>query len=208
MATTTLTAPDTTVEGHYVILSVDGHAGADVMTYRDYLPAKYHDDFDAWVKDFKNPFQDLRGQTAYRNWDSDRRLEETSRDGLAAELLFPNTVPPFFPGSNLTAAPPKAGEHELRWQGLKAHNRWLADFCAATPGRRAGMAQILLHDVDEAVGEIRWAKEAGLFGGMLLPGVPPDSGLPPFIAPDYEPIWAVCEELDMPMNHHSANAGP
>ena len=208
MAATTLTAPDTIVDGRYVILSIDGHAGADVMTYRDYLPSKYHADFDDWVKDFKNPFDDLRGQTAYRNWDSDRRLEETSRDGLAAELLFPNTIPPFFPGGNLTAAPPKAGEHELRWQGLKAHNRWLADFCAATPGRRAGMAQILLHDVDEAVAEVRWAKDAGLFGGILLPGIQPDSGLPPFIAPDYEPIWAVCEELDMPMNHHSANAGP
>ena len=78
------------------------------------------------------------------NWDSQRRLEETSRDGLAAEVLFPNTVPPFFPSGNLTAYPPKAGEHELRWEGLKAHNRWLSDFCNDAPGRRAGMAQILV----------------------------------------------------------------
>ncbi len=43
---------------------------------------------------------------------------------------------------------------------------------------------------------------------MLLPGVPPDSGLPPFIATEYEPIWATCAELDMPINHHAANAAP
>ena len=76
--------------------------------------------------------------------------------------------------------------YELRWAGLKAHNRWLADFCAETPGRRAGMAQIFLNDVDDAVAEIVWAREHGLFGGILLPGVPPDSGLPPLFAPDYD----------------------
>ena len=208
--TATIETPtaDTIVDGRYVILSVDGHAGADVHAYREYLPARLHDEFDAWEATFTNPFADLRAEFAYRNWDSDRRLEETSRDGLAAEVLFPNTIPPFFPGSNLTAQPPKAGEHELRWEGLKAHNRWLADFCDATPGRRAGMAQILLHDVDAAVAEIRWAREANLFGGILLPGIPPDSGLTPFIDPAYEPIWATCAELEMPINHHTANASP
>ena len=153
MTSATISEPttDAIVEGRYVILSIDGHAGAEIMTYRDYLSSKYHAEFDEWVTTFVNPFADLRGDTAYRNWDSARRLEETSRDGLAAELLYPNTVPPFFPSSNLTARPPKAGEHELRWEGLKAHNRWLADFSADAPGRRAGMAQILLHDVDAAV---------------------------------------------------------
>ena len=43
----------------------------------------------------------------------------------------------------------------------------------------------------------------GLFGGILLPGVPPDSDLPPLIAPDYDPIWAACQDLDMPINNHS-----
>ena len=206
----TVAAPtsDTVVDGRYVILSVDGHAGATVHGYRDYLASRYHGEFDEWAKAFENPFDDLRAATAYRNWDSQRRLEETSRDGLAAEVLFPNTVPPFFPSGNLTAYPPKAGEHELRWEGLKAHNRWLSDFCNDAPGRRAGMAQILVHDVDAAVSEIRWARDAGLFGGILLPGIPPDSGLPPLIATEYEPIWATCEELDMPVNHHAANAAP
>ncbi len=107
--TTTAVVPEaeTIVDGRYVILSADGHAGAQLMTYRDYLPSKFHGDFDEWVKRFENPFADLMGETAYRNWDSARRLEETSRDGLAAELLFPNTIPPFFPSSNLTAQPPR-----------------------------------------------------------------------------------------------------
>ena len=196
------------VDGRYVIVSTDGHAGASVMTYRDYLPSRLHDEFDEWVKKFENPFADTEGTWAYRNWDSKRRIEELEQDGVVAEVLFPNTVPPFYPTANLTAAPPPAGEHKLRWEGLKAHNRWMADFCKETPGRRAGLVQVLLHDVDAAIEEIRWGKEAGLFGGVLLPGIPPDSGLEPMISPTYEPIWRTCAELEMPINHHSANASP
>ncbi len=199
---------DTIVDGHYVIVSADGHCGGSIMAYRDYLPAKLQGEFDEWVKKFENPFADLENETAYRNWDSQRRLAELEADGVVAEVLFPNTVPPFFPNANLTARPPDANELGLRWEGLKAHNRWMADFCNDTPGRRAGLVQILLNDVDAAVEEIKWGKEAGLFGGIMLPGVPPDSGLEPLISTKYEPIWQICNELDMPVNHHSANAGP
>ncbi len=195
MTTTTLD-PSTArlADGRYIVISSDGHAGGQMHEYREYLEARYLDEFDEWAKSFVNPFVDLRGETAYRNWDSQRRLQELEDDGVVAEVLFPNTIPPFFPSGNLTARQPDADAYELRWAGLKAHNRWLADFCADTPGRRAGMAQILLNDVDNAVEEIHWAKEHGLFGGVLLPGVPPDSGLEPLFADVYEPIWAACED--------------
>ena len=60
----TLAAPiaDTVVDGRYVILSVDGHAGATVEGYRDYLSSKYHEQFDEWALNFQNPFDDLRMQ--------------------------------------------------------------------------------------------------------------------------------------------------
>jgi len=194
----------------YVVVSADGHAGNEIHGYREYLDPQYRDDFDRWVADYVVPFPDLEGPDATRNWDSDRRLAEMEADGIVAEVLFPNTVPPFYPRSSLTAHPPvhDQRELELRWAGLRAHNRWLADFCAATPGRRAGIAQILLADVDAAVDEIRWARDAGLTGGVLLPGAPPGTGLEPLYSPVYEPIWQVCEELEMPVNHHSGSAVP
>jgi predicted TIM-barrel fold metal-dependent hydrolase len=193
----------------YIVISSDGHAGAQMEDYRNYLEKEWLDEFDDWATSYVNPFTDLRGVTAYRNWDSAKRLEELEDDGVVAEVLFPNTIPPFFPSASLVTRQPKTrDDYDRRWAGLRAHNRWLADFCADTPGRRAGMAQIFLNDIDDTVAEIRWAREHGLFGGILLPGVPPDSGLAPLIAPEYEPIWAVCEELDMPVNNHTGQAGP
>ena len=92
-------------------------------------------------------------------------------------MFFPNQLPPFFPKTSLVHQPPGAsdGDLERRWAGLRAHNRWLADFCADAPGRRAGICQIMLHDVEGSVAEIRWAAEAGLTGGVLLPGAPPEA---------------------------------
>jgi predicted TIM-barrel fold metal-dependent hydrolase len=194
----------------YTVISADGHAGAEIHQYREYLEATHVEEFDRWVDGYVVPYADLDGPDASRNWDSDRRLGEMEADGIVAEVIFPNTVPPFYPKTSLTAQvpPANAGDLELRWAGLRAHNRWLADFCAATPGRRAGIAQILLHDVDAAVAEIRWAKDAGLTGGVLLPGAPPGTGIPPLYRSVYEPIWSVCEELEMPLNHHAGSAVP
>ncbi|MBV9934538.1 MAG: amidohydrolase [Actinobacteria bacterium] len=192
----------------YLVISADGHAGADLLDYKPYLASKWHDEFDAWAAAYVNPFNDLVSPDADRSWNSERRLRETSADGIVAEVLFPNTVPPFFPSSNLTAPAPTAAEYERRWAGLQAHNRWLADFCAATPGRRAGIAQILLNDVDDAVREIHWTKEAGLMGGILLPGVAPGSGLPGLWDACYEPIWNACAEADVTINHHSGAGLP
>ena len=195
---------------HYIVISSDGHAGAQVHEYRDYLESKYHDEFDAWEAAFVNPFEDLRADFAYRNWDSAARLRELEDDGVVAEVLFPNTIPPFFPSGTLLARPPAPDEYELRWAGLKAHNRWLVDFCVAAPGRRAGIAQVFANVMEDAVAEVRWAKETfgEPFGGILLPSIPPNSHLPPLWEDHYEPLWRVCAELDVPINIHGGSALP
>jgi predicted TIM-barrel fold metal-dependent hydrolase len=198
-------------EERYMVISADCHGGGNITDYRPYLPARWHDDFDAWSASYEIPYDDMKGPDGDRNWDSDRRVKELEADGIVAEVIYPNTVPPFFPKASLADQPPaaNAGDLEARWAGLQAHNRWLADFCSRVPGRRAGIAQVMLNDIDAAVAEVRWAKANGLTGGVLLPGAPPGSGLPPLFDPDYyEPLWAVCEELDLPLNHHSGSAAP
>jgi predicted TIM-barrel fold metal-dependent hydrolase len=194
----------------YTVVSADGHAGADILDYRPYLAGRFHDEFDAWAASYVNPYADLLAPIAYRSWDSERRLAETESDGLAAEVLFPNTVPPFFQQGNLVALPPTPEDYERRWAGVQAHNRWLADFCAAAPGRRAGIIQVFANDIDDALAEVRWAVGAfdKPFGGILLPSIPPNSHLPPLWEDHYEPLWRLCAELDVPINIHGGSALP
>ena len=180
-------------DDRYLIISADCHAGGSMDAYRDYLDPEWRDEFDAWRGKYKNPFRDLQGDGRTRNWDSDRRITELEADGIVGEVVFPNTVPPFFPTGALIARPPNADNFARRLAGIRAHNRWLAEWCGQAPERRAGVAQIFLNDIDEAVADVRTTKEAGLRGGILLPAVPDDTDLVPLYAPDYEPLWAVCE---------------
>src|SRR2546421_5570777 len=192
----------------YTIISSDCHAGADHATYRRYLASKWHEEFDAWRGRYKNPFRDLQDDGRSRNWDDERRISELEADGIVAEVVFPNTVPPFFPTGQVVApAPRNDDDFPKRLAGLHAHNRWLADFVAAPPERRAGLGQIFLNDVEQAVTDVRWMKDHGL-AGVLLPGVSPDTPwIEPLFSPIYDPLWAVCEELEMPVTHHSGGSG-
>jgi predicted TIM-barrel fold metal-dependent hydrolase len=193
----------------YTIISSDTHAGGSHAQYRDFLEAKYVDDFDAWRGEYKNPFSDLGDQRRYRNWDDDMRNSQQDADGVVGEVIFPNTVPPFFPNFVLFARPPKPDEYEHRLAGIRAHNRWLEDFCGRFPERRAGIGQIFLNDVDDAIEDVHWIKEHGLRGGILLPTIPPDvDWIKPLNHPVYDKLWAVCEELEVPVNCHGGTGSP
>ncbi len=164
---------------HYTLITADSHAGGSHAQYREYLEQQFLDDFDAWRGKYKNPFRDLRDTSErVRNWDSERRWSDMESDGVVAEVLFPNTIPPFFPSFVLFAPPPRDGdEYRHRLAGIRAHNRWLADFVAECPERRAGIGQIFVNDLDDAIEDARWIKEHGLRGGVLLPNFAPDSHL-------------------------------
>jgi predicted TIM-barrel fold metal-dependent hydrolase len=43
---------------------------------------------------------------------------------------------------------------------------------------------------------------------VVLPGVPPGSPVPELYSAEYDPLWAVCAELGVPVNHHGGSAGP
>ena len=193
----------------YTLISADCHAGGSMEMYREHLDPAYLDAFERWRGAYSNPFRDLQRDGRTRNWDNERRIREQESDGVVAEVVFPNTVPPFFPTGALVARPPRPEDLELRLAGIRAHNRWLAAWCAEHPARRAGIAQLFLNDVDEAMADVRFAHAHGLRGGVLLPAVPPDvDWIKPLYAPDYDPLWAVCEELDVVVNHHSGGGSP
>jgi predicted TIM-barrel fold metal-dependent hydrolase len=194
----------------YTIISADTHAGGSHAQYREYLDPAFRDDFDAWRDKYRNPYKDLKDtDLRIRNWDSERRWSDQAADGVVAEVLFPNTIPPFFPSFVLFAAPPRPEDYDHRLAGIRAHNRWLADFVAEEPARRAGIGQIFLNDLDDAIAEVRWIKDHDLRGGILLPNIPPDvKWIKPLHHPDYDPLWAVCEELEVPVASHGGTGTP
>ncbi len=213
---------------HHVVISADAHCGADLWDYKNYLPAKYHTEFDEWARHIEaeqvkqaEMFAGMERSPRNvgidgdpevdgdRNYSSERRLREQEADGVIATVLFPNTQPPFAPpAASQFEAPPYSDDMEKRWEGLKAHNRWLLDLVSEAPERRAGIAQIFLGDVEGSVKEIEWAAENGLRGGILVPGAPPDSPFEPLYSKRYEPIWEAAAAHNMVLNHHAGGATP
>jgi predicted TIM-barrel fold metal-dependent hydrolase len=200
-------SPDATER--LTIISADCHAGGSHAQYREYLDPAYLEDFDAWRGKYKNPFRDLGDQRRLRNWDSEMRNSQQEADGIVAEVLFPNTVPPFFPSFVLFAPPPPPEDYDHRLAGIRAHNRWLVDFCNEYPAQRAGIGQIFLNNLDDALADARWIKDHGLRGGILLPNIPPDvTWVKPLHDPSYEPLWDLCEELELPVHSHGGIGCP
>jgi predicted TIM-barrel fold metal-dependent hydrolase len=206
-----LTAAPSAPADHYTIITADSHAGGSHAAYREYLDPRFHEDFDAWREKYRNPYKDLApgDDRRLRNWDNDLRNGQQESDGVVAEVVFPNTVPPFFPSFVLFARPPKPDEYEHRRAGVHAHNRWLVDFCGEYPERRAGIGQIFLNDIDDAIADATWIKEHGLRGGILLPNIAPDvDWVKPLYDPAYDRLWSALEDLDIPVNMHSGTGNP
>lgn len=138
----------------------------------------------------------------------DRYLDE---EGIAGEVIYGDGFvanhPPYSDimesNGQIFGGVPWPFDKQLA--GARAYNRWLAGFCAESPGRRAGVIQLpAAHDVPALVAETRRAHAEGLFGGILVPALEP--GLPGYHDPHYDPLWAVAAELDLPVNVHGGNA--
>jgi predicted TIM-barrel fold metal-dependent hydrolase len=206
----------------YLVISSDCHAGLPPEKYREYVDPQFRDAFDVAL-----PIQIEETQKAAKKflvadinaewrkgvepaltgaWDHDQRIKVLDGDGIAAEVIYPDGItemnmPPFGAGISL---PVEGIVPELQWAGARAHNRWISEFCQMAPERRAGLAIVLLlWDVDEAIEEVRWAKEQGL-KGVMLPVLWGKHDA--YHHPKYDPFWAVCEDLGMVVNFHSGAA--
>ncbi len=193
--------------GRTAIISVDGHVKASRAGYRDYIQKKYLDEYDERLKAVEasglpdagnmNPAIGIDVQ-----WDSKLRMENLESIGVVAEVLFPNGVPfqenPFDDFA-------RGSDRELTEEGRQAYNRWLVDFCAEMPERRKGQMTMDFTDIDQAVADVRWAKEHGL-GGISLPGLNPGDTF--FFDPALDPIWATIQEVGLPITQHGGAGIP
>ncbi len=128
-------------------------------------------------------------------------------DGVAGEIIFHGLnvgrVEPL-PFGGLFGFSESDADPELVGLGRHMYNQWLADFVSEEPERHAGLCQLPMWDVDAAVKELEWARDAGL-RGVNFPR--PQPGLLPFNHPDWEPFWAAAEALEMPLSTHAQSGG-
>ena len=193
----------------YITITADTHAGAAVDAYRDYLDPADRAAFDEWRGAYRNPSKKHIGGKKTKNWDSAERHADLASDGVVAEVIFPNTVPPFYDRAYHVA--PCASPENFRRQlaGTRAHNRWLAEFCAEESASRAGIGLLHLNDLDEAVADVEWIARHGLRGGVLLPlPAPSDTHLQPLNHPGYDRLWAAIQDHDLVINQHSGQGSP
>jgi predicted TIM-barrel fold metal-dependent hydrolase len=193
----------------YVVITADTHAGAPIDAYREYLDPDWRGEFDAWRGAYRNPSKGHLGTKKSKSWDSAQRRHDLEADGVVGEVIFPNTIPPFYDTAFHVSPNPRPDQY-VRWQaGIRAHNRWLADFCAQEPERRAGIGLIHLNDLDAAVEDVEWIASHGLRGGVLLPlPAPSDVHLPPLTSPAYDRLWAAIQDCGLVINQHSGQGVP
>jgi predicted TIM-barrel fold metal-dependent hydrolase len=71
------------------------------------------------------------------------------------------------------------------------------------------LIQVFPNDVGLALDEIRWGVEQECFGGVLLPPVSPgDPNVAPLFHTRYEPLWALCADLDLTVVQHAGAGSP
>src|SRR5580704_6391546 len=115
-----------------------------------------------------------RDSTSNMGWevpvgDDQARMEQLEGDGVVAEVVFPDgnrDEPPWRGFMDVPRYSP-----ELRAEGARAWNRWMAELCSIRPQQHVGGAMIDFADIDVALAEMKWAKDAGLRG--IKPGTPP-----------------------------------
>lgn len=206
----------------YLIVSSDCHAGPPPERYREYVDPGYRERYDSFLAEltvaregmaaaqarFREKFLAKTGDGGIRAcWDPELRVKELDNDGIAAEIVFPDAdvlgiggvvSSPF--GTGLGAS--GRDDAELAFAGARAHNRWLADLCAANAGRSIGVATVpIIHDVATGVAEIERAYDDGVIGGVMIPTQ--WAPCPSYNDPCYDPVWRACEERGLTIAVHS-----
>jgi predicted TIM-barrel fold metal-dependent hydrolase len=204
-----------------VIVSADGHIGPRlVQDLRPLCPSALLTAFDDYVADphrspgrFVPPPPPDSGeatQVLWRNrwtkghYDPAARDRDLEFDAIAAEVIFhgsQNDEPVPFQTSMLGAP----ADPELSAAGIHIYNRWLADYCAKAPNRRAGLAHLPLWDLDAAIAELEYAAGAGL-RGVNFPA--PRPWLTPYNDRSWEPFWEAVAESGLPLTTHSGAGDP
>lgn len=130
-------------------------------------------------------------------YDARERLTAMDVDGVDYSVLYPTV-------SGLAGETfGRLTDSELELACVQAYNDWLIDEWASVSARFIPQCIVPLWPVEATVHEIRRAVAKG-HKGVVYPSVPMMlRDLPHINEPVYDPIWATCQELDIPVCFHA-----
>ena len=134
---------------------------------------------------------------AYQPWE---RLKVMDAAGIDYSVLFPTVA------GMAGEAFGRLQDPELEVACVRAYNDWLIEEWAGASDRFIPQCIVPIWPPDATVAEIRRAVDMG-HRGVVFPAVPMDLRDVPHVAgPEYDEVWAVCEELDVPLCLHAGSA--
>ena len=128
------------------------------------------------------------------SWNAADRLQRMDEYGIYAQVLYPNLIgfeAPLF----MELGP------ELSLICTQAYNDFLVDFSSADPKRFVPIAMVPFWDIEASVAEIKRARDLG-HKGVLFANKYEQIGMPSFTDQHWDPIYAVCQDLEMSINFH------
>jgi predicted TIM-barrel fold metal-dependent hydrolase len=129
------------------------------------------------------------------------RLKVMDASGVDYSVLYPTVA------GSAGQAFGQLKDPDLELACVRAYNDWLIDEWAAASDRFIPQCIVPVWPPEATVGEIKRAIAKG-HRGVVFPALPMDLRDVPHVAePEYDPVWAICAELDVPLCLH-AGASP
>ena len=195
----------------YFMVSADGHVNEPTDLWFTRMDAKYHDrlprleerpDGLVQVTEGFRPLsirpvpldgEDLERGKAGR--DPEERLRDHARDGIDAEILFPNK------GIQMWATPDPLFASAM----CRAWNDWAWETFGPYNDQMSPMACLATADLEGTLKEIQRVAKLG-FRGITVPCKPvfgdSNADHENYNLPTFDPMWALIQDLDLPVTFH------
>ena len=125
----------------------------------------------------------------------EEHVKDMEIDGVDVSIVYPTV------GLLLYSVP----DSELLTSIFASYNDWVAEFCSAYPKKLGGIAMLNIDDVQAGVRELERSAKLGFCGAMITVYPPEERS---YDSPEYEPLWAAAEDLQMPLSLHIGTNRP
>ncbi len=208
----------------YKMIDAEMHVMEPVDLWERYIDEEYRDRAPRRLSerrwDIRTAVEgEIMATTAGGDWPALTDAEETAMATRYAEAIARDFDPPSQviamekEGLDLAVLYPTAGMYAIAFETMdarfaaavcRAYNDWLHDYIQeADPKRLFGAAAVSPHDVASAVQETRRAVEKlGMKAIFIRPNL--FNGRPWHDA-CYDPLWAICQELDIAVGFHETS---